>query len=151
MNSVHLNVLSNSINCMFRSCVEMELNTIISGSCFMSIRGMLRVKSLNWLSWFINSNLRSMSIPSDSNFDFLISVNFVEIVKVRGFQWPSTSFKINWTLVFTFCAQVTINYDISPVSSIFLVIPFSSFYGCDWSENEECFQKAFHQLNLFEY
>jgi len=124
MNCMHFNILSNSINCMFRSSVEMELNTVISGSCFVSISTMFRVNLLSCLSWFSKSNLRSVSIPNDFNFDFLICVHLVEIIEIGVFHWPSSCFEINWTLICTGSTNVTCDgRKTSPVFTISFVVP----------------------------
>lgn len=75
MNSMHFEVHSLTINSMFRSCMEMELKSIILFTCSINITSHFWRKRIDSLSW-VKIDQRCLTSPSNSNI-LLIGINCI--------------------------------------------------------------------------
>ena len=83
MHGMHFQVLSNSVDGVFRTGVEMELHTVVLFRCTQVINGVHRAEGLGVLALLEDRDLGCVvSLPHHCNVILLIGVEFLEIVFV---------------------------------------------------------------------
>jgi len=148
MNSVHFKVVSDSINSMFRSSMEVKLHTLESIRSSKVFLWYHWVEMLCVLASFIDGNLRCMTIPRDLNVILLVGVHFHEsIFNCRDLMVSiDTTRQINRRLVCELSTLIVLYVERWPVSSIRLVIVWGSLR--DWSY-KGCYRNKFHSKECY--
>lgn len=127
MHSVHLELVSFSIDSMFWPWVKVELS-----SCESSWSSILNfshhwIESLQVLPGIIDKNFTCIASPVNWNFTFLVCIQFIESVFTRIDSYPAVWPKVDWALVRA-STLVICQLKCRPVSSPFIVAP--NYFCC---------------------
>lgn len=88
VDSVHLEVISLSVNSVFRTSVEMELHSGESVVRAVHRGGHFRFEGLGVLGSFVHGNLGGVTVlPCDSDICGLVSVHLVILIVFERFVW----------------------------------------------------------------
>lgn len=141
MNSVHLQIISFPIHCVFGPVMKMELNAIESSSATKLVLRNVGLELLQVLALLVDGDLRSVAVPDHGHCALLIGIELIEVVFICIYLRPAAPLQVNRALV-RVPALVSIHAQAWPICSVLFVVPFGSRRSGGQSECRNTFENV---------